>query len=120
MRDMRNDAAHLALPFRFENPEYQIEKLFGPLSEKEKVLFDAFHRIGKGKQENHRWLRSMFEKVAASIYLRLNAVFESPESAALMLKRTTGAFDGALDELKAQLRQDKSASSDDSTSQAQT
>lgn len=122
MRPMRNDAAHLAEPFSFDN--YNIKSLFEPLSHKEQVYLKALHLVREEDPERFPPLRRLFEIAACSIYYRLNNIAEDPSLYAAAFKvgghlRHSGPFDSYYDRLMGHSGPE-SGSSDDSSSSAQT
>jgi hypothetical protein len=120
MRQMRNDAAHLAVAFAFSNPEYKIEKLFGPLSNKEQAFLGSVKSAHEQSPiEVSDPSRQIFEMATASIYFRLILVMESPDWAAIRWGDPLGPLDHHYDTLFGQPRA-TSESADDSTPAAQT
>lgn len=120
MRQMRNDAAHLAAPFAFSNPEYKVEKLFAPLSTKEQALLGSMQLAHQQRpSEINDPSRNIFEMASASLYFRLVLVFDKPDWAAIRWGEPLGPLDNHHDELMRQPLP-RSESSDDSTSAAQT
>lgn len=99
MRTMRNDAAHLALPFSFDNPKYEIVVLFEPLSRKEQIYLRALQLVKSVKPGFGPPTRRLFELAATSIYFRLSCIAEEPDQATQVLARNIGPFDAYYDDL---------------------
>jgi hypothetical protein len=99
IRTMRNDAAHLAKPFLFESPRYNLEALFEPLSHKEQTYLRAMHMVMGDGGLPHLKPRRLFEIASASIFFRLNNIVDHPDEAAWYLASKFGPFDKYYDQL---------------------
>jgi DNA-binding MltR family transcriptional regulator len=119
MREMRNDASHLANPFSFENPRYKIQSLFGPLSHKEQIFLGAHNIVRQEDPQKAMSMRQIFQQAAASIYYRINDILERPDWGALILAGKGGPFDAHYDDLMGH-SSSASGSSEDNASSAQT